>query len=270
MGSWWIGLDKPGAPWRRPIGRRQVTRFQTPVGTRSPAEEIAAIIGHLPGQASLIFGAHDYRRLLHEAARAAGIDAYRAERISDYDFRHSRLTHFGRVTDNLAGVMYLAGHTQPATTARYMRPLKDAAEDVLRAVAAAGKPEFRSHSGHTDTRDTHTAKRAARTENTGSNGDDSGFQVVRGGGIEPPWLLTASTSSEAERLNTEDSTGVERQDTPESALKRPIPVTCDRNSGAGDRVAEQLAAVLDQWRRHRDHRQLRRALLGLLQNLDSE
>ncbi len=156
-------------------------------------------------EVGLIFGAHDYRRLLREAARAAGIDAYRAERISDYDFRHSRLTHFGRVTDNLAGVMYLAGHTQPATTARYMRPLKDAAEEVLRAVAAAGKPEFRSHSGHTNTRDTHTAKRDARSESTASKRDDSGFPVVRGGGLEPPLLSKPDPKTDEQHQSPTDT-----------------------------------------------------------------
>jgi integrase len=48
--------------------------------------------------AGLIFGAHDFRTLLRAAAEAAGIDEYRAKRISDYDFRHSRLTHLGQVT----------------------------------------------------------------------------------------------------------------------------------------------------------------------------
>ena len=31
--------------------------------------------------------------------------------------------------------MYLAGHKQPATTARYLRPQKDAAAEALRAAA---------------------------------------------------------------------------------------------------------------------------------------
>jgi hypothetical protein len=63
-------------------------------------------------------------------------------RISPYDFCHSRLTHFGQVSSNLSGVMYLAGHRQAATTTKYMRPQKAAAEEVLRAAAAAGQPEF--------------------------------------------------------------------------------------------------------------------------------
>ena len=95
----------------------------------------------------LIFGAHDFRTLLRAAARAAGIDTHRADHISDYDFRHSRLTHLGRVTSNLAGLMYLAGHKQPATTARYMHPDQAAADDVLQAVAAAGGSRSRPRSG---------------------------------------------------------------------------------------------------------------------------
>ncbi len=75
--------------------------------------------------------------LLRRATKAAGIDDYRATRISDYDFRHSAATHLGRSSNNLPGVMYLLGHKQPATTARYMRPQKDAAAEVLKAAAAA-------------------------------------------------------------------------------------------------------------------------------------
>lgn len=100
-----------------------------------------------PPGASLLAGPEapiDQLRAPDAAARAAGIDEYRASRISDYDFRHSRLTHLGQVSDNLSGVMFLAGHKQPATTARYLRPQKQA--EVLHAAAAR---EFRSHSGRT-------------------------------------------------------------------------------------------------------------------------
>jgi hypothetical protein len=51
------------------------------------------------------------------------------------------------VTSNLSGIMYLAGHRQPSTTAKYMRPQRAAAEEVLRAAAAAGKPELWRHTG---------------------------------------------------------------------------------------------------------------------------
>jgi len=142
-----------------------------------------------------IFGTHDFRTLLRAAARAAGIDTYRADRISDYDFRHSRLTHLGQVTSNLSGVMYLAGHKQPATTARYMRPQKAAAEDVLQAAAAAGQPEFWLHSGCGDKAAKRHPAALARKQKPRTYRKDSGFLSVRGGGLEPPWLLTASTSS---------------------------------------------------------------------------
>jgi len=134
---------------------------------------------------------------LRAAAEAAGIDEYRAARISDYDFRHSRLTHFGQVTSNLSGVMYLAGHKQPATTARYMRPQKAAAEEVLKA--AAGTPaneELWLHSGYAVDRAgqlTHRAPGKAKTPNRLERLGVS--SLVRRGGLEPPWLLTASTSS---------------------------------------------------------------------------
>jgi hypothetical protein len=82
-----------------------------------------------------IFGRHDCIMLLRRAAQTAGIDDYRATRISDYDFRHSAATHLGRSSNNLPGVMYLLGHKQPATTACYMRPQKDAAAEVLNAAA---------------------------------------------------------------------------------------------------------------------------------------
>ncbi len=133
----------------------------------------------------LLFGSHDYRRLLRDAAKAAGIDEYRASRISDYDFRHSRLTYLGQVSDNLSGVMFLAGHKQPATTARYLRPQKQAAAEVLDAAATH---EFRSHNGRTD-------KSRVRSPARSTGGKPKDFKAVRGRGLEPRWLLTASTSS---------------------------------------------------------------------------
>jgi hypothetical protein len=108
-------------------------------------------------------------------------------------FRHSRLTYLGTKTDNLSGVMYLAGHRQPATTARYPRPQQSAAEEVLKAVAAAATPrsdalEFWLQSGC-------KPEKASGREGEATSVICSEFTSVRGGGIEPPWLLTASTSS---------------------------------------------------------------------------
>jgi integrase len=136
----------------------------------------------------LIFGHHDCSKLLRRAAKAAGIDAYRAERISDYDFRHSAATHLGRSSDNLSGLMYLLGHKQPATTARYMRPQKDAAEEVLRAAVA---PKLSTDSGSIVVPE---RKEPVSSRSPAPDDFTSDFALVRGGGLEPPWLLTASTS----------------------------------------------------------------------------
>jgi integrase len=91
-------------------------------GRELPLSDAArAALNRVCPKAGLLFGDHDRVMLLRRAAKAAGIDEHRAARISDYDFRHSRLTDLGQHSDNLAGVMYLAGHKQPATTARYLR-----------------------------------------------------------------------------------------------------------------------------------------------------
>jgi len=99
---------------------------------------------------------------------------------------------------------------------------------------------------------------------------------VRGRGLEPRWLLTASTSSGAGPTSPRASPGLERQEAAESGTERRIPVTRDRNSGGGnespngitDMVAMRLAEAGRTWEAERDRRSLRRALLDLLQALD--
>jgi len=122
--------------------------------------------------AGVIFGNHDYRTPLRAAAKAAGIEAHRAERATPYDFRHPRLTHLGQVSSNLSGIMFLAGHRQPSTTAKYMRPQKAAAEEVLQAAANAGKPEFRLHTGYKNAN--------AKQRNLVRNPDNKKAPVSRG------------------------------------------------------------------------------------------
>jgi hypothetical protein len=103
-----------------------------------------------------------------------------------------------------------------------------------------------------------------------------GLPAVRGRGLEPRWLLTASTSSGAGPSSPKDSAGLERQETSGSGTERRIPVTCDRNSGGGDEdakgitdvVAVRLAEAGRTWEAERDRRSLRRALLELVQALD--
>jgi site-specific recombinase XerD len=188
-------LDKLLAPDDYQKGARRLlirdaadkTRFGRELPLSSRARR--ALDSVIPAS-GLIFGKHDCRVALRNAAKAAGIDERRAGRISDYDFRHSRLTFLGTRTDNLSGVMYLAGHRQPATTARYLRPQLAAAEEVLASaqLESADTDVFWLQSG-------------CSGENGGQMDTDeppefpSDFDLVRGGGIEPPWLLTASTSS---------------------------------------------------------------------------
>jgi integrase len=140
-------------------------------------------------QAGRIFGEHDCVMLLRRAAELAGIDVHRAARISDYDFRHSAATHLGRSSDNLSGLMYLLGHKQPATTARYMRPQKDAAAEVLGAAAAGAEPP--PDSGRILA---EPQSRPVIVMPQPRQKNDNSSEGVRGGGLEPPWLLTASTS----------------------------------------------------------------------------
>ncbi|HZS38609.1 MAG TPA: site-specific integrase [Polyangia bacterium] len=82
----------------------------------------------------LIFGRHDHRNVLRAAARAAELPPEKADRISPYDFRHSRLTYLAENSTNLAGIAYLAGHKNVSTTNKYIRPTERAAELVLDAV----------------------------------------------------------------------------------------------------------------------------------------
>jgi hypothetical protein len=135
---------RPGATALTITDEMDKNRFRRELSLSEAARK--ALDSICPGK-GLIFGAHDFRTPLRAAARAAGIDDYRADRISDYDFRHSRLAHLGQVTSNLSGIMYLAGHRQPSTTAKYMRPQRAAAEEVLRAAAVAGDPELWRYPG---------------------------------------------------------------------------------------------------------------------------
>ena len=107
--------------------------------------------------------------------------------------------------------------------------------------------------------------------------------MVRGGGLEPPWLLTASTSSRSDGPPSKDFAELERQETSGSGLKRPILATCSQNSGGAevrtsgssesqdsgpDPVLVRLRSARENWEQRRDLRELRRALLDLLQELD--
>jgi hypothetical protein len=166
-------------------------------------------------------------------------------------------------------LMYLAGHTQPATTARYMRPQKSAAEEVLRAASGAGEAEFWLHSGCKKPDANRRHGELSRKEKPRTTCNDSGFSVVRRGGLEPPWLLTASTSIHNNPNDSNDFEELERQETSESVPERPILATCSQNSEAADPVAEWLCDACRIWAEHHEPRELRKVLLAIMGLLDA-
>lgn len=85
----------------------------------------------------LIFGDHNHRIALRSAAVRAGLPEHKCEKLSDHDFRHSRITFMASRTKNLAGVAYLAGHKHITTTNEYVRPGLQSGLDVLEDLAPA-------------------------------------------------------------------------------------------------------------------------------------
>lgn len=139
------------------------------------------------------------------------------QRLNEYDLRHSRATHWVENSQNLAGVAFLLGHREVSTLNKYVRPSQRAAEQVLAAVAAAGGPDVSSgapeaqarqlvagssdyHLTTTDDREP-LAARAVIHRSTESGTKLRSYELVRGGGLEPPSLSavdpksTASTNS---------------------------------------------------------------------------
>jgi site-specific recombinase XerC len=96
----------------------------------SPAA--AKALASVAPKEGLIFGSHDYRERLDEAARKA-LPAAVADRFSGAHLRSAFITHALEKTGNLAGVQYLAGHRQAKTTGSYARPSLRAAEAALDA-----------------------------------------------------------------------------------------------------------------------------------------
>ena len=188
-------------------------------------------------------------------------------------------------------VIYLAGHKQPETTARYLRPQKDAATEVLRAAAGAraGAPspgasradlspfggevkisptEYWRHSGRGNSDDVRVELLPPESKNPGPLETAGVFPGVRGGGIEPPWLLTASTSNHAGASKDAISRTCERQQTSASAQERRISAACSQNPPDDDEDIDRLlSTALQTWRRGRDRAELRAYLFGLLTSI---
>lgn len=90
----------------------------------------------------LIFGKHDYRDHLNEAATTV-LPADVAERFCGAHLRSARITHALEQTGNLPGVQFLAGHKMVASTSVYAKPSMRAAFDVIEATEAPPKKRRR-------------------------------------------------------------------------------------------------------------------------------
>lgn len=131
-------LDKMRAPKHYRPGAKMIDiddeidkmRQGRPVPLSSRAQQ--ALESVCPPQ-GLIFGKHDYRKVLRNAAAEAGFPAEKAERISSHGFRHAAITDSLECTDNLVGVQYMAGHRFVSTTARYVQTSVRAAQAVIAA-----------------------------------------------------------------------------------------------------------------------------------------
>lgn len=80
-------------------------------------------------KAGIIFGEHDFRVSLRNAAKGV-LSAELAKRVSPYDLRHARISHLVD-RGELGAAQYMAGHKSVATTARYAHPGLRAAEKAL-------------------------------------------------------------------------------------------------------------------------------------------
>jgi len=100
------------------------------------------------------------------------------------------------------------------------------------------------------------------------------YFLVRGGGLEPPWLLTASTSKGIDAARANDFAALERQETSEFGQKRPILAELGQNSihrvttlRAG--VTSAICEVLERWASGCPVREARVQLARLLAMLEA-
>jgi integrase len=116
---------------------REVPISERAQATLEQLREEAAARGLDVGDAALVFGRHTYTKTLRRSAAAAGLAG-----IAPYDLRHSRGTHLADRGASLTGLGYLMGHTQVATTNRYLRASAKAARDALILGTAPGVPRI--------------------------------------------------------------------------------------------------------------------------------
>lgn len=94
------------------------------------SERAQAALKVICPKAGPVFGKHDYRKPVAQAAREV-LDARRAKAFTGCHLRSARATHLCERSQNLPGIQYLLGHKQVSTTARYVKASKRAAESVL-------------------------------------------------------------------------------------------------------------------------------------------
>lgn len=80
---------------------------------------------------ALVFGAHDYRTSLEQAAAACELPP-----LTRHNLRHFRLTELGHMPGTApAALQFLAGHKHMVTTDRYIRSRTKATRDLFAAAA---------------------------------------------------------------------------------------------------------------------------------------
>ncbi len=128
--------------YRKGQGRLKITkdidkaRFDREVPLSAAARE--ALDRCVP-ELGPIFGHHDIKTYLREAATAAGIDAYRALWVAGYDLRHARATHLLEAGASLPGVAQLGGWKRVTTLNRYVNLQEAQAAEAIRLVDVSGK-----------------------------------------------------------------------------------------------------------------------------------
>ncbi len=184
---------------------------------------------------------------------------------------HAKLATESGVTSH--AVAAALGHTSFAVTSRHYVGAavtrRSANRRTLRVLRGAGGAVTRDASEFTAVKN-----EAAAPEAGAAKSNYISYLLVRGRGLEPRWLLTASTSKENGPTSPKDFARLERQETSRTASERRIPVACDQNPGvaesddSSDQIAAALATAVQVWRRNPDPRALRRALFELLRLLD--
>jgi site-specific recombinase XerC len=137
-------LDLLSVPEHYGKGRQEIvievvidkSRYQREVPLTGAAR--AALDSVCPKQ-GVIFGHHDYRGQLKKAVLDA-LPKHRADLFAGAHLRSARITHWLENTKNIAGAQHMAGHKLMSTTARYVKPSKRAAVDLLESDRVAKLP----------------------------------------------------------------------------------------------------------------------------------